>query len=97
MAEFIFLMHRLPEGVAEGDWTPWLDRLGRSGHLRGGSEIGDGKTFSKHADPATITSHINGFVRIEAADLDEASSLLAGNPVFEAGGTVEIRHLPNSG
>lgn len=96
MAEFIFLMHKLPDGVNEADWAPWLDMLDRSGHLRGGSEIGEGKSFSKQAKPAAVSSQINGIVRIEATGLDEAELLLAGNPVFEAGGTVEIRHLPKS-
>jgi hypothetical protein len=32
-----------------------------------------------------------------AADLDQAKALVAGNPVFEAGGTVEIRELPETG
>jgi hypothetical protein len=37
---------------------------------------------------------VTGFLRIRAASLDEAASFLAGNPVFEAGGTVELRELP---
>lgn len=96
MAEFLFLMHALPDGVAEGDWSPWLDKLERSGHLRGGSEIGGGKACCKHGKPNALTHHINGFVRIEAKDMKEAEMLLAGNPVFEAGGTIEIRDLPFS-
>ena len=96
MAEFILLMHKLPDGIVEEDWSPWLDRLAQSGNLRGGSEIGGGKTCCKLGRPATMTSHINGFVRIEAADMNEAEMLLSGNPVFEAGGTIEIRDLPVS-
>jgi hypothetical protein len=34
---------------------------------------------------------------MSAASLDEARKLLSGNPVFEAGGTVEIRELPRGG
>lgn len=96
MAEFLYLMHTLPHGDPEGDWSPWLDKLELSGHLRGGSEIGGGKACRKHGLPNALSSHINGFVRIEAADLVEAEMLLAGNPVFEAGGTIEIRALPRS-
>jgi hypothetical protein len=40
---------------------------------------------------------LSGYIRISAGDLDEARGLLAGNPVFEAGGTVEIRELPRTG
>ncbi len=39
-------------------------------------------------------THISGFIRIEADDLEHATRLLAGIPVYEAGGTVEIRELP---
>ena len=47
-------------------------------------------------EPNALTHHINGFVRIEAKDMNEAEMLLTGNPVFEAGGTIEIRDLPFS-
>jgi hypothetical protein len=33
---------------------------------------------------------------VNADSLDRAKSLLVGNPVFEAGGTVEIRELPRT-
>ncbi|MGB8818023.1 MAG: hypothetical protein WCC66_08915 [Rhizobiaceae bacterium] len=96
MTDFIFLMHALPDGIREGDWSPWLDKLTQGGYLRGGSEIGDGATFKKAGGSAPVTHHINGFVRIQANDMNEAKMLLEGNPVYEAGGTVEIRYLPQS-
>jgi hypothetical protein len=34
--------------------------------------------------------------RVNADSLDQARSLLIGNPHFEAGGTVEIRELPGT-
>ena len=97
MAEFIVFMHALPDGVSEGDWEPYLERLGRSGHLRGGSIIASGKCFAKNGMAPPFTSHINGFIRIDAASFDEAAGLLSGNPVYEAGGTVELRELPQTG
>ena len=48
----------------------------------------------KDGQLADITSHLTGFIRIEAGSLAAAALLLAGNPVYEAGGTVEIRELP---
>ena len=39
----------------------------------------------------SLTAHLAGYIRVNADDLDHAKSLLAGNPHFEAGGTVEIR------
>jgi len=41
-----------------------------------------------------ISRHLVGYVKIEARDLNHARELLQGNPVYEAGGTVEIRELP---
>ncbi|MEZ5966332.1 MAG: hypothetical protein R3F56_21030 [Planctomycetota bacterium] len=41
-----------------------------------------------------ITRHLTGYIRVRAASLEEARDLVQGNPVFEAGGTVEIRELP---
>jgi len=43
-----------------------------------------------------ISAQLAGFIRIEATDLAEARTLLAGNPTYEAGGTVEIRELPRA-
>lgn len=38
-----------------------------------------------------ISSRIFGFIRIRVRDLEHAKDLVAHNPVFCAGGTVEIR------
>ncbi len=97
MAEFMLLMHALPDGDSENAWETYLEKLGQSGHLRGGSVIGDGKCFVKNGIAPEVTAHINGFIRIDAASLEEAATLLEGNPVYEAGGTVEIRELPRTG
>ena len=43
-----------------------------------------------------LTAHLGGFIRVEAESLADAEALLAGNPVFENGGTVEIRELPKT-
>ena len=40
------------------------------------------------------STELTGFVRVRAASLEEAKRFLVGNPVYEAGGTVEIRELP---
>jgi hypothetical protein len=36
---------------------------------------------------------MNGFIRVRAEDLTAAKKFLIGNPIYEAGGTVEIREL----
>ena len=44
----------------------------------------------------SLTAHLAGYIRVNADDLNHAKSMLAGNPHFEAGGTVEIRELPRT-
>jgi hypothetical protein len=92
MAEYIFLMH--DDTVAEDDaWETYLRRLRREGFFQGGSAIGGGVCIRKSGAPAALTTHLAGFIRVNAGSIDHAKSLLNGNPVFEAGGTVEIREL----
>ena len=64
--------------------------------LQGGSAIGEGECARKSGAPGALTSHLVGFIRVNADNLAHAKSLLVGNPVFEAGGTVEIRELPRT-
>jgi hypothetical protein len=94
MPDFLLLMHNDAPGERSEDWPAYLSTLESSGHLRGGSAIGDGVCVRKDGRTVAIAAHLNGFVRVEASGMDEAKRLVAGNPVFEAGGTVEIRTLP---
>jgi hypothetical protein len=95
MADFILLMHDDAPGAGL-DWEPYLSRLRETGVFQGGSAIGDGGCVRKEGQTPDTTAHITGFVRVAARDFDHARALLAGNPVFEAGGTVEIRALPKT-
>ena len=93
--EFILLMHDdAQKSVNDGAWPEYLADLASKGVLRGGSAMGDGACFRKDDAPTPAITALAGFVKIEASDLEHARSLLRGNPVFEAGGTVEIRVLP---
>ena len=95
MADYIFLMH--DDAISEDTaWEPYLNGLQRRGCFEGGSAIGDGICARKNGQPAAVTSHLTGFIRVVADSLDQARSMLAGNPHFEAGGTVEIRELPRT-
>ena len=94
MSDFIFLHHDDAPGGSRLDWDPYLTRLREAGVFQGGSAIGEGCCAKKTGDAPELTAHIMGYVRVTAADLDAARKLLVGNPVFEAGGTVEIRALP---
>ena len=99
MPDYLFLMHDDAGDRAQGgdDWGPYLGGLRASGNLQGGSAIGGGLCARKSGAAPAITGHLTGFIRVGADSLDHARALLAGNPVFEAGGTVEIRVLPQTG
>ena len=92
MAEYILLMHDDADDD-ETAWEPYLRGLRQRGVLEGGSAIGDGVCVCKRGKPPAVTSHLTGYIRVTADSLEQARSLLIGNPVFEAGGTVEIREL----
>ena len=87
MADYILLMH--DDAADDGDWEPYLGRLRQSGSFQGGSAIGDGVCAPEGRPGCSVTEHLAGYIRVTADSLDQAKSLLAGNPHFEAGGTVE--------
>jgi hypothetical protein len=95
MAEYLLLMHD-DATTDDGAWEPYLRGLRQRGCFDGGSEIGDGVCVRKDGTAPALTRRLAGYIRVRADSLDKAKSLLAGNPVFEAGGTVEIRELPQS-
>jgi hypothetical protein len=100
MVDFIFLMHNdsaRRTGASDDDpWGPYIQRLEASGHFEGGSAIGGGVCVNKAGARVEVSAHIVGFIKVQAESLDHARELLKGNPVFEAGGTVEIRELPRT-
>jgi hypothetical protein len=95
MPDYLFLMH--DDATEHGDWGAYLHALQHVGKLQGGSSIGPGLCVRKTGQAPAITAHLVGFIRVEADSLEAACDLLVGNPVFEGGGTVEIRELPKSG
>ena len=46
------------------------------------------------AIPQANSDHLTGFIRLRVEHIAAAEAFLIGNPVYEAGGTVEIRELP---
>jgi hypothetical protein len=95
MADFIFLMHDDVRSQPTSEmWTTYISGLRDKGVFDGGSSIGDGTAFRKQGECSRTSSHLAGYIRVRAMDAQEAQSLLGGNPVFEAGGTVEILELP---
>jgi hypothetical protein len=95
MRHYFLLMHDDATGPTQG-WDEYLGRLRAAGVFEGGSSIGGGMVARKVGRPAPLAAHLGGFIRITARDLDHAQEFLDGNPVYEAGGTVEIRELPRT-
>jgi len=96
MAEYILFMHDDAAADDASAWDTYLQALDRKGVFEGGSEIGSGVCVRKSGAPPAVTRHLAGYIRVTAATIEEAKSLLAGNPHFEAGGTIEIRELPRT-
>jgi hypothetical protein len=97
MKDFILFMYNdATDRVAADDerrWEAYLSSLRGSGQFDGGSSIGAGIHLRRgHADRPSSTD-LSGFIRIRADSLEGARGFLQGNPVYEAGGTVEIREL----
>jgi hypothetical protein len=92
--DYIFVMHDDARGAKNLNWEPYLAGLWRNAQFNGGSAIGGGECCSKLGSARDITGHLSGFIRVQAESLEDAKRLLDGNPVYEAGGTVEIRELP---
>jgi hypothetical protein len=97
MRDFILFMHRdATTATSPRMWADYLADLRERGVFDGGAGIGEGEAFRKAAVPAPLSEQISGYIRIRAPDLATARGCLAGNPVFECGGTVEIRELPRT-
>ncbi len=97
MNDYILLMHGdATDKTSDAQWTDYFKMLAETGRFNGGSAIGKGVSLRKLGVSTDITDAIVGYIRVSAAGLEDAQKLVQGNPVFEAGGTVEIRELPRS-
>ena len=95
MNDYILFMHAdAPRAPDAASWSPYFEGLRASGRFDGGSSIGGGTCVSKTGTPPPISAQLGGYIRVRAESLEDARRFLAGNPVYEAGGTIEIRELP---
>ena len=96
MADFIFLMHNdVKRETNPADWENYIAGLCAGKHFAGGSAMGEGVLVGETESDA-ITKHIGGYIIVNAENLDEAKRLVKDNPVRKAGGTVEVRSLPQT-
>jgi hypothetical protein len=95
MNDYILLMHNDTTSVMQDAmWEAYFSTLGTNDAFDGGSSIGGGQCFRKSDGTGPLATHLTGYIRVRAQSLKEATGFLDGNPVYECGGTVEIRHLP---
>ena len=94
MADFLFLMHGDGAPIDDAAWGPYFASIRAAGAFDGGSAIGAGECVRKSGPVPPIAAQLTGYIRVSADDLVTARRWLAGNPVYEAGGTIEIRELP---
>jgi hypothetical protein len=94
MQRFLVLMNSDTESPEQsGLWDSYINGLIEAKHLLGGSSLGNGVTVRKpKLDGTPIANHV-GYLLLEATNIEEAKTLLLGNPVYEAGGSIEIHEL----
>ena len=110
MTDYLFIYRGVPgarnhETAAEATqrWVKWITSIGEQGHLvdRGqpleySGRVIDGKNGVVTDGPYAETKDlVCGFTIIRAEDLDQASALAEGCPIFEVGGLLEVRPLIN--
>jgi hypothetical protein len=81
-------------------WYTWADALAKEGRHSGGQPLErSGKTIRGRQRVVTDGPYaeskdlVTGSLVIEAQSIDEAVELASGCPVFEYGGSVEVRPL----
>jgi hypothetical protein len=98
MKDFIILMFddAMNKAIAEDDekWGAYFSSLRASNCFEGGSSVGLGTRFRQGQSETPAATDINGFIRVRAESIVKARAFLLGNPIYDAGGTVEIRELP---
>ena len=89
MSEYMMLMKGT--GGSPDEWKEYIDKLVASGKFRGGSAMANGVCVVK--DGRDTSCEVTGFMRFEANSRQEVQDLLSGNPVYEAGGKIEISEV----
>lgn len=105
MAEFLYLYRggqaeRSPDRQQQEmqKWMTWLKDLGEKGHIKDAGQpleqtgkLVKGKQKSVTDGPYAEKDVVGGYTLVEAKDLAQATTLSSGCPIFEVGGSVEVR------
>jgi len=108
MSEFLFLYRggeggRSPEVAQQTmqKWMTWMKELGAQGHIkdqghpleRAGKLVKGQKRVVTDGPFAEAKDIVGGYTLIQAKDLSQATELSLGCPIFEFGGSVEVRPI----
>jgi len=109
MSEFTFLFRGSALGSSSPEqmqrsfekWAAWFKELGAQGHIKDrGNALDDGgrlvhgrQKLVSDGPFAEAKDLVNGYIVVEARDLDHAVALAKGCPIFNDGGAVEVRPL----
>ena len=108
MSEFTYLFRgrdmnqsREQQQKTMDKWTVWFKELTAKGHLKepGHPLVATGKVVSGKKKTvsdgpfAEAKDIIGGYIVVEAKDLSHAAELAKGCPIFEVGGSVEVREI----
>ncbi|HVV49063.1 MAG TPA: YciI family protein [Polyangia bacterium] len=79
-------------------WRAWIGQLSQAGQFKGGDPLAPsgrvvaGKQKAVTDGPFGETKDlVGGYLLVSAASLDAATELARGCPIFERGGSVEVR------
>lgn len=112
MNEFIYLFRgrdtsASPEQMQKSleKWMAWFKELSAENHLKSpgnalehGGNVVKGKQKAITDGPyAEAKDVVGGYTIIEAKDLAEATEIAKGCPIFEVGGSVEVRPIQKFG
>jgi len=108
MSEFLYIYRggesgHSPEKMQQTmqKWVAWLTDLGQKGHIKDqgqplerAGKVVKGQQKSVTDGPfAEAKDVVGGYTLVEARDLDQATELSKGCPIFDDGGSVEVRPI----
>ena len=81
-------------------WGAWIQALSKTGNFKAGDPLQSGgrvlrgkKKIVTDGPFAEAKDLVGGYLLISANDLDDATELARGCPIFESDGTVEVRPI----
>ncbi len=108
MTDFLFLFRGQPGPSLSPDemqrslqkWGVWIEGLAKAGAFKGGEPLEEGGKVVSGArklvtDGPFLESKevVGGYLIVSAKNLDEATEISKGCPIFNEGGSVEVRPI----